>query len=397
MPTLIRENELTILQALANSGDRIAYYSQLAAWGDEYGRLALGVVNNDTLAGATANVYFVQHAGAGGGNAPVLFDILANISLDLMRADLAARLQWFGEGQTGRLAVDRIHGYHTNVFAFYDVGTEAWTPDFALNRLETVAAREALWTTLLAAGGLTGNATAWLSTLLNAVSSDVAGFAEYAFELTSAGALATTSQSTDYGPYTVSIGGGVVAGGNDGDNHISGSAGNDILMGFDGADQIDGGAGDDVLYGGNGGDKFDGGEGRDRVSYVNSDRAVRIDLSLETQRGGDAGGDTYKDIEGIRGSEQGDKLTGDRHFNILIGGGGNDTLTNQKTGANLDDSNNFLKDDQGKDIATGTFDILNGGGGFDTYEINSNVRFWIRFTASGMVLDRAFELVGVIA
>ena len=63
----------------------------------------------------------------------------------------------------------------------------------------------------------------------------------------------------------------------------------------------------------------------------------------------------------------------DRHFNILIGGGGNDTLINQKIGANLDEEGRLLRDDNGKIIARGTFDILSGGAGYDTYEINSNL------------------------
>jgi Ca2+-binding RTX toxin-like protein len=163
-----------------------------------------------------------------------------------------------------------------------------------------------------------------------------------------------------------------------------------------GSDQLIGGADDDVLAGGAGADTLDGGDGNDIASCKGARVGVTIDLTLQSQHGGDAEGDTYKDIEGIRGSGQADKLIGDCHFNILIGGGGNDTLINQRTAANLDENNDFLKDDEGKKIAPGTFDILKGGDGFDTYEINSNVDFYARFTGSGVVLDRDFEFSSAI-
>ena len=48
---------------------------------------------------------------------------------------------------------------------------------------------------------------------------------------------------------------------------------------------------------------------------------MTIDLSLTTQHGGDAEGDTFDGIEAVHGSERDDSLTGDYRFNILIGGG----------------------------------------------------------------------------
>lgn len=56
---------------------------------------------------------------------------------------------------------------------------------------------------------------------------------------------------------------GLTGHGNALDNHIVGTAGNDILYGEDGNDVIEGGAGNDTLYGGAGNDALFGGDGND--------------------------------------------------------------------------------------------------------------------------------------
>lgn len=45
MPKPLTAARLSILKAHSEAGDRIAYYSQLDAWGYAYAGLALGVVN----------------------------------------------------------------------------------------------------------------------------------------------------------------------------------------------------------------------------------------------------------------------------------------------------------------------------------------------------------------
>ena len=64
-------------------GDRIAYYDQLETWGYRYGDLAGGVVNNDSFAGATANIYFVREYLEDTGSS-FNFNNLASLSLQLM-------------------------------------------------------------------------------------------------------------------------------------------------------------------------------------------------------------------------------------------------------------------------------------------------------------------------
>jgi len=86
MPLILTQPRLDILAEHVAAGDRIAYYSQLADWGYQYGALALGVVSNDQLTGAIANEFFVNEAGV-----ILSANQLASQSLALMQADFNAR------------------------------------------------------------------------------------------------------------------------------------------------------------------------------------------------------------------------------------------------------------------------------------------------------------------
>uniref|UniRef100_UPI00260C08C0 calcium-binding protein n=2 Tax=unclassified Novosphingobium TaxID=2644732 RepID=UPI00260C08C0 len=96
---------------------------------------------------------------------------------------------------------------------------------------------------------------------------------------------------------------------------------------------ISAGDGDDTIVAGIGADDIDGGSGVDIVSYTNSRDAVTVDLGAGKGSGGAASGDTYKSVEGIIGSDQGDKLTGDAGANTIKGGKGADTI---EGGAGID-------------------------------------------------------------
>jgi Ca2+-binding RTX toxin-like protein len=266
----LNAQQLAILEGHVTAGDRIAYYTQLAAWGDRYAALCLGVVNNDTWAGSTANIFFLQEAAENGGPQPFGWDNFASMSLDLMRADWTARQQYGLD-----LPVDVIWGYHTAVFEDYEAPSDAWTPSFLLSNLATVGEREAIWDSFLAIGEASVS-TAWFSVLWQSGWSSVAGFNDYVLDVAAASLLATTAPSTDYGPFSVALpGGGNVVGGNYGADVLLGTANNDALIGFDGADalsgaegndRLHGGVGDDILVGGHGGDRLYGGAGVDHVA-----------------------------------------------------------------------------------------------------------------------------------
>jgi Ca2+-binding RTX toxin-like protein len=119
-----------------------------------------------------------------------------------------------------------------------------------------------------------------------------------------------------------------------GDDAINGGLGNDYLYGQDGNDVLDGGAGDDRLYGENGNDTLIGGAGIDQLNG-----GIGNDLLL--------------------GGEGNDNLSGDAGDDILDGGAGNDNLNGNAgsdiylfgTGSGQDNINNY-------DTSAGSMDVL---------------------------------------
>jgi Ca2+-binding RTX toxin-like protein len=90
---------------------------------------------------------------------------------------------------------------------------------------------------------------------------------------------------------------------------------------------LTGGAGDDTLAGGAGADALNGGGGIDIASYAGAKAAVTASLAAPGGNTGDAAGDSYDSIEGLRGSRYADTLVGDDGDNVITGGGGLDSLT----------------------------------------------------------------------
>ncbi len=197
-------------------------------------------------------------------------------------------------------------------------------------------------------------------------------------------------------------------------NVINGGDGNDVVQGGSGGDTLHGGNGDDQLIGDNflaatansttymfgddgndtlsgsaGKDVMDGGTGSDWADYGEQDfdpqlgyqahlghdyAGVTVDLSTGTGHGGYAEGDTYVNIENVRGTEGDDVITGDGNDNILVGidgndvihgGGGNDTLM----------GNGQLFGDAGNDtfMAMGSGStVYDGGEGSDTVDYSQS-------------------------
>lgn len=133
--------------------------------------------------------------------------------------------------------------------------------------------------------------------------------------------------------------------GDSGNDIIRGIRGNDTIFGGEGDDTLIAGAGDNVLlYGGAGRDTLqadsgtaflDGGAGADRLvanggtgfaSYRTATVGVRADMSDQRSNRGDAMGDSYRNLQGLVGSDHNDALTGDNADNHLIGMAGADRL-----------------------------------------------------------------------
>ncbi len=117
------------------------------------------------------------------------------------------------------------------------------------------------------------------------------------------------------------------------DNHLEGGAGDDNLRS---------GAGADILAGGPGADRLDGGsskwnhdenadtpdvEHEDWAAYRGAMDGVMVNLNTGMGTGGDAMGDTLKNIELIWGSMHDDTFVASEGADIIHGDGGSDTVS----------------------------------------------------------------------
>ena len=163
---------------------------------------------------------------------------------------------------------------------------------------------------------------------------------------------------------------------------------NDTLFGGAGDDTIFGGIGDDVIAGGLGADLLDGGSGRDRLSYVDADSRVVVDLLNGSVMGLYAAGDVFVRFEDLEGGSAGDLLLGDNEANLILGGAGDDELQGRF----------------GQDTLEGGAgaDTLDGGGNRDTASyISSAAPVFINFfsgiaTGGDAQGDTYFKIDGLI-
>lgn len=168
-------------------------------------------------------------------------------------------------------------------------------------------------------------------------------------------------------------------GGDDGRNVLSGGGGDDSLFGGGGNDSLFGGEGNDWLdtgYMGVGGDFVDGGAGTDTLAFgqityggmfimlngAGIGVASVIQSSQDTQ--------SFRDIEIIRGTNQGDRFRGSDADDTFLGFGGDDTFNGFNGDDRLygGDGNDTINGDAGNDTlwGDGGADTLYGGYGNDT-------------------------------
>jgi Ca2+-binding RTX toxin-like protein len=197
--------------------------------------------------------------------------------------------------------------------------------------------------------------------------------------------------------------------------NLTGSNFNDLLRGNGGNNRLTGGGGNDSLNGRGGADVLDGGTGgADIADYRNVTTSITVNLADPIQNTGEAAGDTFISIEGIRGGSANDTLTGDDNDTVLIGGAGADTLNGGNgqdtadyrsfaTGltANLSDpsqntgdaagdiyiSIERLRGGDGNDtlIGDGGVNQLEGGAGADVLDGRDGLDFARYFAADGAI------------
>ena len=118
----------------------------------------------------------------------------------------------------------------------------------------------------------------------------------------------------------------LVVGLNFGATTVIGLTGNDILVSW---------GGNDALRGGDGNDTIDGGAGVDLLDFSDASGEINFTWSQSTNFGGFwstgvlpglLGTDSYRNIEGVIGTNFNDTLTGSSGNDVIRGGGGNDTI-----------------------------------------------------------------------
>lgn len=160
--------------------------------------------------------------------------------------------------------------------------------------------------------------------------------------------------------------------GGGGNDTLDGGADADSLVGGAGADRLLGGEGDDMLIGGAGADSQDGGGGADIASYDGAGAAVLVSLTAPSGNTGDAAGDGFAGIEGLRGSSFADTLYGSTGAETLDGGAGADAL-----------AGGFGDDTYRVDLLTDlVFEVA--GGGIDT--VIATVGFYLYAEVETLVL-----------
>lgn len=107
---------------------------------------------------------------------------------------------------------------------------------------------------------------------------------------------------------------------------LIGSRDANLLRGLEGDDALYGHSGDDVLEGGVDADRMNDGAGEDFAAYSTAGAGVVADLILTANNTGDAAGDSYANIQNLRGSMHSDILWGTFAANRIEGLDGDDVL-----------------------------------------------------------------------
>ena len=141
------------------------------------------------------------------------------------------------------------------------------------------------------------------------------------------------------------------------------------VIGSSGDDKLTGDGDKNILEGGFGADTLVGGGGVDTLSYAGDTTGVTVSLN-PSAAGGDAEGDTFDagDFDNLTGGKGNDILTGDEFTNVIMGGGGDDTIF---AGVN----------------SVAAQDTLNGGAGSDTVDFHNADSVTVTLGAGGVAAD----------
>lgn len=147
--------DLQVLEHYATGGNRELYWNYLAntPGNDGYGLLALGVVRNDNMPGATANAYARSIAAE---TRPGMTERdWESVGVELMRNDFAARSELYNSGRRDKalnLPGATVAQVHDETFELAGIDRRAWTPRTLMLMAEErdgPGAVEPIWNTML--------------------------------------------------------------------------------------------------------------------------------------------------------------------------------------------------------------------------------------------------------
>ncbi|MCZ4353694.1 calcium-binding protein [Roseovarius aestuarii] len=178
-----------------------------------------------------------------------------------------------------------------------------------------------------------------------------------------------------------------MSGSKNGDDHVSGTSGANLIRTYGGDDDVydrggddtvELGSGNDYVRVGGGADSLDGGSGSDDyISYYDSIDGVNLDLDSNAVAGGDAFDDTISGFESAGGSNTGDDtIFGTSAENRIKTYGGND-MVHDRGGDDL------------VELGDGD-DVVVAGGGADTYK-GGDGNDLINYSASSGGVDLDLE------
>ena len=173
--------------------------------------------------------------------------------------------------------------------------------------------------------------------------------------------------------------------GSDHNDHLTGDRFDNELTGGKGDDSLRGGAGADVLAGGTGADRLDGGSSNsvefsdggtpddplddtqavaheDWAAYRSAMAGVMVNLNTGAGTGGDAMGDTLKNIELIWGSMHNDTFIASEGADIIHGDGGSDTVSYEASKHGVDVNLAGTVPDEGTAVPVNTTAVLGADG-----------------------------------
>ncbi|QDH16585.1 hypothetical protein [Swingsia samuiensis] len=142
---------LDALKIPYDRGDRSWYYRTLINYGDPYGKLALGVVEQSLFSGRVARHFAEFITSEWWFGQELDNNKWLGISYALMTADYNARLNPTAKDQTNNLYWTTIRDYHAKVFRDHHITELAWT---AFIPLELAGASKGaqLWSDMLRSG-----------------------------------------------------------------------------------------------------------------------------------------------------------------------------------------------------------------------------------------------------